>query len=160
MKRTTMRTLVLAVVVAIAASAAGFAPSSASAAANASSSQPVTISVTTVLSDPSDPFTSTGGIVCASGMVSTPFVHYIATQSGSHAQIVVGKHFVCSNGTFDLILQVTQSFPTFDTSGRWSVVSGTGAYAALRGVGTIIGTAIVPGVSVQDEYTGSLHIDP
>jgi hypothetical protein len=127
--------------------------------AGAATPQPVTISVTTVVSDPSDPFTSAGGVVCASGTVSTPFVRFNGAQSGTQAQIHVGKHFVCPDGTFDLLLRVTLDFTTGDDIGTWSVVSGTGAYTLLHGDGTITGTDIVPFVVIQDEYSGSLHID-
>jgi hypothetical protein len=128
-------------------------------AASATTPQPVTMSVTTVFSDASDPFTSTGGVVCASGTVSTSFVLFNGAESGTRAQFVVGKHFVCSNGTFDLLLHATSDLSSRDDFGNWSVVSGTGAYALLHGDGTITGTAVVPGVSIDDEYTGSMHID-
>ncbi|HET8752471.1 MAG TPA: hypothetical protein VFM43_08110 [Gaiellaceae bacterium] len=127
--------------------------------AGAATPRSVTISVTTVVTDPSDPFTSTGGVLCANGTVSTPFVRFNGAQSGTQEQIHVGKHFVCSNGTFDLLLRVTLDFTTADDSGTWSVVHGTGAYALLHGAGTITGTAIVPSSVIQDEYRGSMHID-
>jgi hypothetical protein len=131
-------------------------------AAKASPPQPVAISVLTVFADSSDPFTSTGGVVCASGTVSTSFLRLVGQQRGGQAQILVGKHFVCSDGTFDLLLHVTVYFLYFDTGdtlGGWSVVRGTGAYARLHGTGTITGTTVVPGTSIDDEYTGAMHID-
>jgi hypothetical protein len=39
------------------------------------------------------------------------------------------------------------------------VVGGTGAYSGLHGGGTLVGTAVDPGISIQDEYSGKLHID-
>jgi len=127
--------------------------------ASTATPQVVTISVTTVVSDPSVPFASTGGVVCANGTVSTPFVRFDGAQSGRQEQIHVGKHFVCPDGTFDLLLRVTLDFSTANDSGTWSVVSGMGAYALLHGEGTIIGTAIAPFSVIQDEYRGSMHID-
>jgi hypothetical protein len=94
--------------------------------------------------------------VCASGTVSTSFVLFDGAQSGTHAQFVVGKHFVCSKGTFDVLLHATSDLSTRDDFGNWSVMSGTGAYALLHRDGTITGTAVVPGVSIDDEYTGSM----
>lgn len=93
---------------------------------------------------------------------STTFLQLVGQQRGGQAQILVGKHFVCSDGTFDLLLHVTVFFLYFDTGdtlGGWSVVRGTGAYARLHGTGTITGTTVVPGTSIDDEYTGAMHID-
>ncbi len=125
--------------------------------ATAAPPQAVTLSVFTDFNRSSDPFTSTGGIVCASGTVSTPFALFVGGQSTTHAQLLVGKHFVCSAGTFDVLLRVTLRFDTGGTAGTWSVAHGTGAYAALHGTGKIIGTA--GGGGIQDEYTGAMHID-
>jgi hypothetical protein len=127
--------------------------------AAASPPQPVTLSVLTVLSNPSDPFTSTGGIVCSSGTVSTISALFVGGQSNQHAQIIVEKHFVCPDGTFDVLLRVTIDFSDASTAGTWSVIRGTGAYSGLHGSGTLVGTAVDPGISIQDEYSGKLHID-
>lgn len=127
------------------------------ASASATPSTPVTISNTVMFANTVDPFTSTGGVVCAAGTVSTPFEVFVGGQSGFKAQILVGKHFVCSDGTFDVRLRVTIDFSTFDTEGTWSVVSGTGAYDKLHGGGSITGESFPNGV--QDEYTGGMHID-
>jgi hypothetical protein len=119
---------------------------------------PVTISNTVSFVEGAvDPFTSTGGVVCAAGTVSTPFAVFVGWQSGSKAQILVGKHFVCPDGTFELLLRVTLDFATGDTAGTWSVVSGTGAYDELHGTGRIVGDAFEGGI--QDEYAGAMHLD-
>jgi hypothetical protein len=126
--------------------------------ATASAPQPVTISVQTVFSDSSDPFISTGGIVCASGSVSTTYYQVKGYRNGRQSQLLVRKQFVCADGTFDLLLHVTSDFATTDNdSGTWAVTSGTGAYTLLHGTGTIIGTATGPN-SIDDEYTGSMQI--
>lgn len=75
----------------------------------------------------------------------------------------MGKHFVCADGsgTFDLLLRVTLEFTPNgfgDTEGTWSVVSGTGDYDMLHGDGTIAGDR-QPDGGIQDECTGSMHID-
>jgi len=128
------------------------------ASATATAPAPVTISnAATLVPGAVDPFTSTGGVVCAAGTVSTPFALFTGFQSGFKAQILVGKHFVCSNGTFEVLLRVTLDFSSGETQGTWSVVSGTGAYAKLHGGGMITGTPIPGGI--QDEYEGGMHID-
>jgi len=120
---------------------------------------PVTISNTVTFDDVPDPFTTTGGILCPSGASGTPFAVFVGGQSGFKAQILVGKHFMCADGsgTFDLLLRVTLDFTTGATDGTWSVVSGTGDYDKLHGGGGIDGTPFAGGI--QDEYGGSVHID-
>jgi hypothetical protein len=118
--------------------------------------QPVTLSVQTIFADQSDPFTASGGIVCGRGTVSTPRTVAGGGQSGFKAQLLVAKHFVCSDGTFDLLLQVTLMFDGSGTTGTWSVVGGTGAYKLLHGTGSIVGTPISGGI--DDEYSGALSI--
>lgn len=124
----------------------------------ASPPQPVTITVLTGFDETPDPFDATGDIVCDEGVVSNTFSLFTGWQSNTHAQILVGKHFVCSDGTFDILLRVKLSFATQDTAGTWSVQSGTGAYAGLHGTGTITGDSTGE-ESILDVFTGSMHID-
>jgi hypothetical protein len=126
--------------------------------AAASAPQPVTITVLTGFDEIPDPFDATGDIVCDEGVVSNTFSLFTGWQSDTHAQILVGKHFVCSDGTFDILLRVKLSFATQDTAGTWSVQSGTGAYAGLHGTGMITGDNMGE-ESILDVFTGSMHID-
>ena len=126
--------------------------------AAASPPQPVTISVLTGFDEIPDPFDATGDIVCDEGVVSNTFSLFTGWQSDTHAQILVGKHFVCSDGTFDILLRVKLIFATQDTAGTWSVQSGTGAYAGLHGTGAITGDNMGE-ESILDVFTGSMHID-
>jgi hypothetical protein len=124
------------------------------------SSQPVTMTVLTTIEPPDtvDPFTSTGGVICAQGEVSTLSTVFAGGQSGTHAQITTVKHFVCENGTFDVLLRVTLDFNTSGTEGTWTVRSGTGSFAGLHGSGTLTGTR-VDDEHVLDEFTGSMPIN-
>ena len=130
-----------------------------SAPAVASPGQPVTITVLSSI-DPGavDPFTSTGGIVCAAGEVSTLSTVFAGGQSGFHAQINTVKHFTCGTDSFDLRVRVTLDEITFDTVGTWSVLRGTGAFEDLHGSGTITGTRTGDNKQL-DEYTGSMFIN-
>jgi hypothetical protein len=125
----------------------------------ASPGQPVTITLLSTIDPPDavDPFTSTGGIVCATGEVSTVRTVFAGGQSGFHAQITTVKHFECANGSFDLLVRVTLDEVTFNTEGTWTVLRGTGAFAKLHGSGSITGTRV--GDKVLDEYIGSMHIN-
>jgi hypothetical protein len=88
--------------------------------------------------------------------VSTPATLFVG-RSGFMAQIIILKHFVCSDGTFDVLLRVTLDFASGDTVGTWSVLSGTGAYADLHGSGTLTGDGMAE--HILDEYSGAMHID-
>jgi len=126
--------------------------------AQASQPQPVTITVLTSGSG-SDPFSSTGGVICANGTVSDVGGQFVGWQSGKQAQIQVEKQFACADGTFNVLLRVTLDFQTCDTVATWSVLSGTGAYANLRGAGTLTGDRGECGDPILDAYTGGMHID-
>jgi hypothetical protein len=125
--------------------------------AQASPSQATTISVVTSFNG-SDPFTATGGVVCATGTVSNSYVNFRAWQSNTGAQILIVKDFVCGESSFSLLLRVSLDFATCDTVGTWSVLSGTGAYTKLHGAGTLTGDSAC-GDTILDFYTGSMHID-
>ena len=126
--------------------------------AAASPPQPVTITVDTTLAPGAvDPFAATGGVVCETGTVSDLFVLFVG-RSPSHAQLLVGKRFVCPDGTFDVLLRVRLDFETLDTSGTWSVVDGTAGYVGLHGTGSLVGDNLGP-TTIRDLYTGAMHID-
>jgi hypothetical protein len=127
-------------------------------AAAATPPTPVSITVQTTFEPGAvDPFTATGGVVCAAGSVSTPFAKLVGFQSNTHGQILVLKRFECADGTFDVLLRVTLDFATGDTAGTWSVLSGTGAYAKLHGAGKLTGDA--GDGAILDVYTGRMHVD-
>jgi hypothetical protein len=126
--------------------------------AGATPPQPVTITADTIFVTGSvDKFTSTGGVVCASGEVTTPWLLFVGGQNGVHGQLLVAKHFVCEEGTFDALLRVRLDFETGATEGTWSIVSGTGAYQRLHGGGEITGDPTDTGV--LDEYAGKLSVN-
>jgi hypothetical protein len=124
----------------------------------ASAPQPITITVETTFEASSDPFEATGGVVCKEGVVGNAGGHFVGWQSDTHAQILILKRFTCDDGTFDILLRVTLDFETRDTVATWSVVDGTGAYASLRGAGTLTGTND-GGDTILDVYVGGMHLD-
>jgi len=124
----------------------------------ATSPAPVTITVVDHVDGSANSFVSTGGLICAAGQVSNASSQFVGWQNGSHAQILIDKHFECDDGTFDVLLRVSLDFETCDTVATWSVLSGTGAYATLRGAGSLTGDSDC-GDSILDVYTGSMHFD-
>jgi len=128
--RASIGTLVLVALVAMLAFAGG---------ASATEPQAVEITVVTHIDGFEDPFEATSAVICAEGTVSNAGGRFIGWQSGAQAQIILVKHFVCPDGTFDVLLRVTLDFESSDTVGSWSVLSGTGAYVALHGAGTLTG---------------------
>ena len=123
---------------------------------------PVSISNTVTSFDPGavSDFASTGGVLCASGTVSNRFERFVGWQSNLHSQILVGKRFVCGDGsgTFDFLLRVTLDFGAGDTAGTWSVVGGSGKYEQLHGGGAIQGERLPDG-GIEDVYEGTVHVD-
>jgi hypothetical protein len=118
--------------------------------------QGVTLTVDTIFVPGSvDKFTSTGGVVCASGEVTTPWGLFAGGQT--HGQLLVAKHFTCDDGAFDALLRVSLDFATGETEGTWSIVSGTGAYKRLHGGGDITGDPTETGI--LDEYSGNLNVN-
>ena len=69
------------------------------------------------------------------------------------------KQFVCDDGSgsFDVSMVVRLDLTTSYTTAQWRIVGGTGDYAYLRGNGSLIGTPIVPGSSIDDVYDGMLY---
>jgi hypothetical protein len=118
----------------------------------------VTITVLTHIGGAGDPFSSTGGLVCETGTVSNAEGNFVGGQSQTHAQIQLIVHFVCDDGTFDVLLRVALDFTTFDTVGRWSVLDGTDAYETLHGTGSLTGES-QGGGAILDVYVGSMHFD-
>lgn len=107
-----------------------------------------------------EPFTATGpavdeGLLCAIGTVSD--VSASTSGAGPITTIRALKTFTCPDGTFDVQLNVRLDNSTHFTTARWHITGGTGAYARLRGSGSLTGTPIDPGNSITDEYFGAFH---
>jgi len=109
-----------------------------------------------------EPFTASGpavdaGLICTAGMVQDVSVSTSGALNAPFRIIQVLKRFSCGDGTFDVNMVVRLDTATHYTTASWHVVSGTGAYADLDGSGSLVGTPIVPGTSIHDDYYGSLH---
>ena len=112
-------------------------------------------------SPPAEPFTASGpavdaGWVCATGTVEDVDLAY-NDPTGAYQMIWALKRFDCGDGTFDVNLVVRLDLITHNTTARWRIVDGSGAYAGLRGQGSLVGTSEEPGVSIRDVYDGLVH---
>ena len=109
-----------------------------------------------------EPFTASGsavdaGLICAAGMVQDVSVSTSGAPGAPYRIIHVLKRFSCEGGTFDVTMVVRLDLGTHETTARWRVVSGTGDYVDLHGNGSLVGTPIVPGASIHDDYYGRMH---
>ena len=124
----------------------------------------VHIEVPEVIATSGEPFTATGaavdaGAVCPSGTVDDLSTVTSGPPSGPYTILQVLKRFNCDDlsGTFDVRLVVRLDNSNHQTTASWRIVDGTGDYADLKGNGTLVGTPIVPGESIQDVYDGKVH---
>jgi hypothetical protein len=111
-----------------------------------------------------EPFTASGSavdsnMVCATGTIDDIEITASGSSSGGFLTLHVLKRFYCDDlsGTFDIRMVVRLDLTTNETTARWRIVDGTGAYAALKGSGSLVGTPVNPGVSILDVYDGRVH---
>jgi hypothetical protein len=111
---------------------------------------------------PGDTFTASGpsvvaGVMCPSGGIED-LTNVMSGPHGRFLHIDATKRLTCddASGTIDVELQVRLNLDTLATTGRWSVIGGTGAYTTLHGGGRIDGTPVVPSVSIYDIYNGKV----
>lgn len=109
-----------------------------------------------------DPFTASGpavdaGTVCANGTTEVLSTAVSGPPGGSFSILHVDRRFTCDDGTFDMKKVVNLDLTTGDTTARWKITGGTGAYAGLKGRGSLVGTPIVVGSSIHDVYDGQVH---
>ncbi len=123
----------------------------------------VEIAVTTYFGDPS-PFVATGpavdqGLICAAGIVVEDFGQATGfSQNGFNFQGV--KHFICADGSGEFFVNLQARIDySRGTTFNWNVLSGTGDYEDLHGVGSGIGLDICGPECVFDVYDGEVHID-
>jgi hypothetical protein len=99
-------------------------------------------------------FTTTGGALCPSGLATTDFHHFGGRDVAGSFHLT--KTLVCADdsGSFTIRVNAATVFGSPTDQGGWSVVGGDGAYANLRGGGSLVGT-YYPG-GIIDLYTGNV----
>jgi len=114
------------------------------------------VSITINVSD-TETFTTTGGILCASGTATTDFDHFGGGPVAGSFHLT--KTLVCDGNpadTFTIRVNAATVFGSPTDQGGWSVAGGTGAYAGLSGGGNLVGTYVENGII--DHYTGSVRL--
>ena len=99
------------------------------------------------------------GLVCPSGTVEDLSTKVSGPPAGAFSILNVIKRFDCddASGSFDVRLVVRLDNATGETTARWVAVAGTDAYSNLHANGSLVGTPIVLGFSIQDVYDGMVH---
>lgn len=87
----------------------------------------------------------------------------IATDAGAHANFTPwggvfngDKAFTCAGGDSGFTLRLKARFGAQGSTGTWVVVEGHGAFADLKGSGTLVGTRVGE-AQIDDVYTGTLR---
>ena len=106
-------------------------------------------------------FTADSDLLCASGTTTDST---LIAGNGRAITFHNLKTFECADGTgtFTLRLQAQVKPCSETTSGVWSVAGGTGAYADLRGTGSLVGTYFPSDAcsaeGIDDHLTGVVRI--
>ena len=121
----------------------------------------ITIQVTFGVTD--EPFTTTGGVVCASGIAVTDpvFVAGFGRQGRGVGTFHLVKTMTCDNGdTFKILVDAAASPNSGGTVGGFAAGQGTGGLTGVHGGGSLVGTAFPDFSGLTDVYTGRLTIAP
>lgn len=128
-------------------------------AASAAAPPITTIQIDIVFGDAgSEDFTTSGGVLCASGTAMTDpvFAAGFGRQGRGAGTFHLIKTLTCADdsGTFQILVNAGSSPNSSGTVGGFSVVGGTGDYTGLRGAGSLVGTYTDDGII--DVYMGRL----
>ena len=123
----------------------------------------VTIEDTAQIAAGTGDFVATGqavaaGVMCSSG--TTAVTSSTRTDlSPNWALLRIRKIAECDDGSgmFNIRMNVLLNVSTGETFALWRFRAGTGSYTSLAGVGVLVGTPIVQGVSVLDVYRGRVR---
>ena len=66
------------------------------------------------------------------------------------------KEFTCAGGLSGFTLRLKARFGEGGSTGSWTVVSGWGDYAGLKGSGSLVGIS-VSDVQIDDVFTGLIR---
>jgi hypothetical protein len=125
-----------------------------------SATTPTSVTISTVRSDAGDSWSATGAIT-DSGRFVDPVEFFAGSSSSFHATRI----YQGSQGTFTVqaaVLIQPSSDPEvgFVVTGRWAVISGTGAYADLHGTGGIHEELdLSPCCALVGTWSGFVHHD-
>jgi hypothetical protein len=144
---------------AVAAAITGAAVAALAGAGSALASTPTPMTIEVITASPGGgTFTTSGAGLCPSG-TTTDQEFGTGSQSGSHANFHDLKTFTCADGsgTFTVNVQAQLIFGAPADSFTWNILSGTWAYANLRGSGTGVGDESP--TEIDDHFVGAVHFN-
>lgn len=102
-------------------------------------------------------FTIPGGVPCATGVATSDYLHF-GGNGWIAATFHLTKTLVCSAGTLTIRVNAGANFRRGGTTGGWSIVDGTGAFAGWSGGGNIVGRdGDGNPYDLVDSYYGTIH---
>lgn len=125
----------------------------------ATAATPTTIDIDVTFGVTLEPFTTTGGVLCATGNAVSDPVSIVGggRQGKGNLTFHVVKTMYCDNGaTFKLLVDAAGT-PT-GTVGGFAIGGGTGSLAGVHGGGSLVGTGT--GGGIHDQYTGRVTLAP
>jgi hypothetical protein len=117
----------------------------------------ITINIEFDTDPPTESFTTDGSVLCTAGPATS-----VNRHAGGNFEVAATLHLtktlVCDDGTLTIKVNAGLNYGRGGTVGGWSIVGGTGAYAALRGGGHIVGRGGdgAP-YDLVDSYYGKIH---
>lgn len=154
-----IQTLVLSILVALVLLTVSISP------ASAAPPPAIHIEVDDIIGDSGELFLASGpavddGLVCPYGKVYDLSTTIIGSPGGKFTKLRILKQFICgdnNDNVFLIKMTVRLNNATGETTARWQMAGGTGPYTILNANGTLVGTPIVPGISIHDVYDGIVH---
>jgi hypothetical protein len=99
------------------------------------------------------------GVVCPTGTVDDIYSNPFGPPVGNYTYLSIKKKFTCNDGSGDFFyikMKVKLNNTTNVTTAKWHFTNGEGDYLPLHGHGTLVGTPVTPGISINDVYDGKV----
>ena len=122
-------------------------------AAPAAASPPMDVHIEVIVTNAggtnTGPFSTTGsalnnGVICSNGNTVDLDFQVKSLRRGEGIHVILHRKFTCADGSGTFIMNLTARilFDPREVSGRWNILSGTGAYENLHGSGALTDSEI------------------
>lgn len=106
---------------------------------------------------PTEVFTIPGGVPCASGEATSEY-HHFGGNGWMASTFHLTKTLSCTAGTLTIKVDAGLNYRKGGTTGGWSIVDGTGAFAGWSGGGNVVGRdGDGNPYELVDSYYGAIH---